>query len=137
MEWLIEIVLVGLLAATLYHALRLERALGVLKRDRSALEELVSGFTSSTRVAEQGIERLRQAADGAGRHIARQIETAQSLRDDSGIPWPIAATGWRTGWNSWCGPNVVRNRRSGRSWRRPRRPRHASAARQSATCSGR
>ena len=34
MEWLLEIALVALLAATLFHAVRLERALGVLKRDR-------------------------------------------------------------------------------------------------------
>ena len=32
MEWLLEIALVALLAATLFHAVRLERALGVLKR---------------------------------------------------------------------------------------------------------
>jgi len=82
MEWLLEIALVVLLAATLFHALRLERALGVLKRDRVALEELVSGFNSSTRAAEQGIERLHAAADGAGRQVARHIDTASGLKDD-------------------------------------------------------
>jgi hypothetical protein len=82
MEWLLEIVLVMLLAATLFHALRLERALGVLKRDRAVLEELVSGFNASTHTAEQGIDRLRVAAEGAGRQIARQTELAQGLKDD-------------------------------------------------------
>jgi hypothetical protein len=82
MEWMLDIVLVVLLGATLFHALRLERALGVLKRDRAALEELASGFNSSTRTAEQATERLRGAADGAGRQIAQHIETALSLRED-------------------------------------------------------
>jgi hypothetical protein len=82
MEWLLEIVLAGLLAATLFHALRLERALGMLNRDRAALEELVSGFNASTRQAESGIDRLRSAADGAGRQIAKQIESAATLKDD-------------------------------------------------------
>ena len=82
MEWLLEIVLVVLLAATLFHAVRLERALGVLKRDRAALEELVGGFNASTRAGRAGIERLRAAADGAGRQIARQIEAATALKDD-------------------------------------------------------
>lgn len=82
MEFLLEIVLVVLLAATLFHALRLERALGVLKRDRAMLEELVSGFNASTRAAEDGIGRLRSAADGAGRQMARQIEAAAALKDD-------------------------------------------------------
>jgi len=82
MEWLLEIALVGLLAATLFHALRLERALGVLKRDRAVLEDLVTGFNASTRQAEAGIDRLRDAAEGAGRQIARQIEAASGLKDD-------------------------------------------------------
>ena len=82
MEWLLEIALVLLLAATLFHAVRLERALGVLKRDRVALEELVGAFNSSTTAAEQGIERLRGAADGAGRQLARHIETAGGVKDD-------------------------------------------------------
>ena len=81
-QWLLELVLLLLLAATLFHALRLERALGVLKRDRAVLEALVDGFNNSTRQAETGIERLRSAADGAGRQMARQIEAAQRLRDD-------------------------------------------------------
>jgi hypothetical protein len=82
MEWSLEIVLIVLLAATLFHALRLERALGVLKRDRAELEALIVGFNDSTRKAEQGIDRLRQTADGAGRQIARQIEVANGIKED-------------------------------------------------------
>ena len=82
MQWALDLVLIVLLAATLFHALRLERALGVLKRDRAALESLVAGFNEGTRQAEQGIERLRAAADGAGRQIAKQLDAAAGLRDD-------------------------------------------------------
>jgi hypothetical protein len=82
MEWALELVLILLLAATLFHAIRLERALGVLKRDRAVLEELIGSFNASTRQAETGIERLRLAADGAGRQVARQIDGAKALRDD-------------------------------------------------------
>ena len=82
MEWILDVVLVVLLAATLFHALRLERALGVLRRDRAVLEELVAGFNTSSRQAEAGIEQLREAADGAGRQMARQIDTVTRLKDD-------------------------------------------------------
>lgn len=82
MEWILEVALIVLLAATLFHAVRLERALGVLKRDRVALQELVAGFNASTHQAEVGIERLRAAADGAGLQIARQVDTAMTLKDD-------------------------------------------------------
>jgi hypothetical protein len=82
MEWTLEIVLVLLLAATLVQALRLERALGVLKRDRAALEALVAGFNISTTQAESGIERLRAAADGAGRQLELHVTKSIALKDD-------------------------------------------------------
>jgi len=82
MEWILELFLLLLLMATLFQAVRLERALGVLRRDRGALESLVAGFNASTRQAESGIERLRSAADGAGRLIEKQIEASVSLKDD-------------------------------------------------------
>jgi hypothetical protein len=82
MQWILEIVLMALLGATLFHAVRLERALGVLKRDRAVLEELVGGFNTSMRQAEAGTDRLRAAADGAGRQLAQQIDTATALKED-------------------------------------------------------
>lgn len=82
MEWLLDIVLMVLLAATLFHAVRLERALGVLKRDRAELQELITNFNVSTRQAEIGIERLRGAAEGAGQQIAQQVDAALALKGD-------------------------------------------------------
>ena len=82
MQWVLEIALVALLAATLFHAVRLERELGVLKRDRVQLQELIAGFNESTRQAERGIDRLRAATDGAGIQIARQTDAALALKDD-------------------------------------------------------
>ena len=62
------VALAGLLAATLFHALRLERALGVLKRDRSALEQMVAEFNNAIAHAdgsiEHGIGILEQLAIG-------------------------------------------------------------------------
>ena len=81
-QWWLESGLALLLAATLFHALRLERALGVLKRDRAALEELVGGFNESFRKAESGIAQLRAAADGAGRLVARQVEAGRGVQSD-------------------------------------------------------
>jgi hypothetical protein len=82
MEWILDIALVVLLTATLFHAVRLERALGVLKRDRAALEALVATFNASTRAAEAGVEHLRATTEGSGRQIQRQIDTATTLKED-------------------------------------------------------
>ncbi len=81
-QWGLELLLTGLLTVTLFHAFRLEKALGALRRDRSALEELIAGFNDSTRQAEGGLERLRAVADGAGRQIARHVDQAKVLKND-------------------------------------------------------
>ena len=78
----LELGLIVLLGAMLFHALRLERALGVVRRDRAELEAMLRGFNESTHQAEVATERLRGAADGAGRHVARQIELAAALKED-------------------------------------------------------
>ena len=82
MEWALEIILVVLLGATLFQAVRLERALSVLKRDRTSLESLVMGFNASTHQAESGIQHLRAAADSAGRQIQSQLTQSVALKDD-------------------------------------------------------
>lgn len=81
-QLLLELGLIGLLGATLFHAVRLERALGMVRRDRAELDALLRGFNDSTRQAESAIERLRGAAEGAGKHVARQTEAAANLKDD-------------------------------------------------------
>lgn len=78
----LECVLVVLLGVTLLHAVRLERALKVMRGERAALGDAVAGLESGTRQAESGIEQLRSAAESAGRQLARQVERAASLQDD-------------------------------------------------------
>ena len=82
MQWALEVVLVLLLSATLFHAVRLERAITTLRRDRATLERLIAGFDESTRQAEDGAERLRAAAEISGKQITRQVERANGLKDD-------------------------------------------------------
>ena len=82
LQFVIEIVLIGLLAATLIHAVRLERGRAGIKRDRAELEQLIAGFDGCNRQAEAGAERLRIAADTAGRTMARHIEGGANLKDD-------------------------------------------------------
>lgn len=82
LEPFLSIAVVLLLAATLFHAVRLERRLGVLRRDRAALEALVKGFNDATIRAEAATARLRGAAEGAGKALSAQLEGAESLKSD-------------------------------------------------------
>lgn len=82
MEWILELALTGLLIATLFHALRLEQALGGLRRDRTTLESAVAGFKVSMEQAEASIVRLREATESAGRDIAHRVDSSIALKDD-------------------------------------------------------
>lgn len=82
MDWFLEIALIALLALTLVHAVRLERALGLMRRDRAALGEAVAGFDSSTRQAESGLGRLHVMTQEATQQATRSIEGAAALKED-------------------------------------------------------
>lgn len=82
MEWALELVLAGLLLATFLQALRLERSLSAMKKDRGVLESLISGFKESTHQAETGIQKLRALTDGAGRKMEAQIARSTELRQE-------------------------------------------------------
>ena len=82
LDWTLELFLIGALGVTAFHAIRLERALRVLRHDRAAVGELVAGFDNSARNAGQGLDQLRHAAESAGRQIARHVEAAAALKDD-------------------------------------------------------
>lgn len=82
LQWGLEALLLALLAATLVYAVRLERRLGVLRRDRAAIEALIAGFNEATARAEAATARLRAAAEGAGRELADRIEAAERLKGD-------------------------------------------------------
>ena len=82
LEWGVELLLVGLLCATIPFALRLERQLGALRRDRAALEGSAVDFGEAARQAEATLLRLRATAEGAGRQVAERVAVAEPVRDD-------------------------------------------------------
>ena len=82
LQIIVEVVLISLLGVNLLLALRLERARGSIKQDRDEFLRLIRTFDDSNRQAEAGAERLRLAADTAGRAMTRQIESGANLKDD-------------------------------------------------------
>jgi hypothetical protein len=82
MDWFLETALIALLALTLVHAVRLERALGLLRRDRTALGEAVAGLDSSARQAETGLGRLHLMTQEATQQATRTVEGAAVLKED-------------------------------------------------------
>jgi len=82
LDWVLELVLVALLALTMVHAIRLERALRTLRSDRTAFGDAIAGFDSSARQAELGIGKLQATAAESAQMMARRVEQATALKDD-------------------------------------------------------
>jgi len=81
-EWVLQIVLLGVLGAALPFLLRLDRQLRMLRRERGVIIDGEAGLREATEAAEAATMRLRATADGAGRGIAEHLAKAEPLRDD-------------------------------------------------------
>lgn len=81
-EWVLQVVLLVLLGVAIPFALRLERALREVRRDRAAMDGSAAGLSDAARVAEAAMVRLRASAELAGRQVSERIAAAEPLRDD-------------------------------------------------------
>lgn len=76
--FLLDVLLVILLAATLGFGLLLNKRLSDLRRDRTDLEKLATGFGSATQRAEDSVATLKVSAA----NLQERLEKAQTLADD-------------------------------------------------------
>lgn len=71
-SWLADGILAMLLVGTLAMAIRLDRALKVVRCDRSAFEALIANLGSATSSVKLGIQALRNEADRSAELIGRR-----------------------------------------------------------------
>lgn len=81
-QTLLELVLVGLLAAMLFRLMQLERAIRAMDKDRSKLDLLFQDFGQSTHHAEDGLVKLREAVESIGLEVTKKIAIAGDLEKD-------------------------------------------------------
>jgi hypothetical protein len=82
LEWGLQLAVLVLLGAAIPFAIRLERALREIRKDRAAMETSAQGLSEAAGAAESAILRLRATAELAGRQVQERITTAEPLRDD-------------------------------------------------------
>jgi hypothetical protein len=82
LEWGLQVTLLALLGAAIPFAIRLERALREIRKDRAAMETSAQGLSEAAVAAESAILRLRATAELAGRQVQERVTTAEPLRDD-------------------------------------------------------
>ena len=83
-DWkvILDIVVSGLMVATIIYATRLNARLAALRKNRDDLARTILAFNEATLRAESSIPKLRKAAEEAGIALQERVEKAQSLRDD-------------------------------------------------------
>jgi hypothetical protein len=82
LEWGLQLTLLVLLGAAIPFAVRLERALREIRKDRSAMDTSAQGLSEAAAAAESAILRLRATAELSGRQVQERVTTAEPLRDD-------------------------------------------------------
>jgi hypothetical protein len=82
LEWGLQLTLLVLLGAAIPFAVRLERALREIRKDRSAMDTSAQGLSEAAAAAESAILRLRATAELSARQVQERVTTAEPLRDD-------------------------------------------------------
>jgi hypothetical protein len=78
----LDIVVAGLLLATIVYAMTLSRRLGALRDDKAQLEMLVRSLDEASRRAEAGVAALKTTAAEIGRDLQEKVDRGQALRTD-------------------------------------------------------
>ena len=82
LEWGLQLAVLVLLGTAIPFAIRLERGLREIRKDRAAMETSAQGLSEAAGAAESAILRLRTTAELAGRQVQERVTTAEPLRDD-------------------------------------------------------
>lgn len=79
---ILDLVMVGLLAATIAYAIILNKQIIKLRESRGEMAELVRGLNEAMSRAETGVRSLKKTAHETGDDLQRTVAKAQTLRDE-------------------------------------------------------
>lgn len=79
---ILDIVILGVLAATIIYARKLSRQFGEMRADRKAFEKLIEAINSATSRADIATRNLREAAQASSDILQDKINAARGLADE-------------------------------------------------------
>ncbi|WP_207456796.1 DUF6468 domain-containing protein [Azospirillum sp. SYSU D00513] len=79
---ILDLVMVGLLAATIAYAIILNKQIIRLRESRGEMAELIVGLNEAMSKAETGVRGMKKTASDTGEDLQRAIGKAQALRDE-------------------------------------------------------
>ena len=81
-ETLLDLLLAGLLCATLVYCFVLNRRLSRLRSARGDMAEMVRGFHQATEAARASVAELKNASDAIGSDLKNQVDKAREMLDE-------------------------------------------------------
>lgn len=78
----LDLVMVGLLVATIAYAIILNRQIARLRESRGELAELIQGLNDAMAKADSSVRGMKAAAHNTGEGLQKAIEKAAALRDE-------------------------------------------------------
>lgn len=78
----LDLLVAGLLMATIVYAIVLNRRLIQLRGGREQMERMISDFYQATALAESGVSALKEVAGRSDTEITVQLESMTKLRDE-------------------------------------------------------
>ncbi|WP_223677912.1 DUF6468 domain-containing protein [Azospirillum agricola] len=79
---ILDLVIVGLLAATIAYAIILNKQIVKLRESRGEMAELIQGLNDAMAKADTGVRGLKKTAADTGEDLQRTVAKAQALRDE-------------------------------------------------------
>lgn len=79
---IIDLVILGLLCATIFYALRLSGQLKILKQSKGELEQLVSNLAINITRAQEAIQEMHEVSDQSGEQLHSLIKQGRGLSDE-------------------------------------------------------
>lgn len=128
-SWMADAVLVLLLAGTLAMTSRLDRALRVVRRDRTAFEALISNLAAATGAVRLGVQALRDEAERAAEQIEQRVGNADRMATDLSFLIEAAdRAGGRLEQRLQAAPGEAKEERQDAALGQPSKPRRAKRA---------
>jgi hypothetical protein len=78
----IDVAVVGLLAATIFYAIRLNRSLASLREGKAEIATLIARFDDAANHAERSVSKLGHSTAETAKVLNAAISEAQALRDE-------------------------------------------------------
>lgn len=82
---LLDVLLLLLLAGTIFVAVKLNARLKILKDVRKDFDQMIVRFDEASRRAELGVQSLQNAARDSGQNLQKRLDRAETLQDDLSI----------------------------------------------------